>query len=278
MHGHDAHALGALLDDGRLAFLRTLGVGLEPLDEGAERRDALPLGAPREVEQPADVGERLLAGRPDREAGVRAHGGQEAGDGVGDRATVALRCRSRSTASAAATGASSGGGGSGNFRNGCRDRYRVAPGQQRTVVEREERAAQRGEHRQLVVGPLDGSERVAERLDLLALVERAAADQHVGQVARLERAHVRPRDVVAQRSEAAEQQADVRGSPRERCRPGRSRSVTFQPLDRTSQSTNAGHRVGQRLLDLPVDDLAVVAVRLRHRQRDDGRLVRQASR
>ncbi len=36
--GHDPHALGALLDDRRLARLAGDRLGLEPLDEGAERR------------------------------------------------------------------------------------------------------------------------------------------------------------------------------------------------------------------------------------------------
>ena len=67
----------------------------------------------------------------------------------------------------------------------------IAPGEQRAVVEGEERAAQRGEQRQLVLGPLDGEEHVAQGLDLLAGVERAAPDQHVPQVAGLEGAYVR---------------------------------------------------------------------------------------
>ena len=85
--------------------------------------------------------------------------------------------------------------------------------EQHVVAEGEQRAAQRPEHRQLVVRPLDRGERRAQRLDLLALVEALAADQQVRQVARLERLHVRPRDVehafVRPRVEAPEQQADV---------------------------------------------------------------------
>ena len=81
--------------------------------------------------------------------------------------------------------------------------------EQRLVVDREERAAQRREHRQLVVGPLDRRERRAHRLDLLAIVERLAADEQVRHAARLERLDVRPRHVVAEVEEAAEQEADV---------------------------------------------------------------------
>ena len=70
------------------------------------------------------------------------------------------------------------------------------PLEQRLVADREQRPAQRREHRQLVVRPLDRGERGADRLDLLAIVKRAAADQHVRDAARLERLDVRPRHVV----------------------------------------------------------------------------------
>ena len=56
---------------------------------------------------------------------------------------------------------------------------RIAILEQQVVGEREESAAQRGIDRQLVVGPLDGAERHAQRVDLLALVEAAAADEQV---------------------------------------------------------------------------------------------------
>ena len=74
------------------------------------------------------------------------------------------------------------------------------------------------------------------------------------------------RDVVAEVLEAPEQEADVargrRGtrSPRSSHRPA---ALADQPVDERAD------RVGQRLLDLPRDDLAEVAVRARRRQRDD---------
>ena len=67
----------------------------------------------------------------------------------------------------------------------------VRPLEQLLVADREERAAQRREHRQLVVRPLDRGERGADGLDLFALVERLAADEHVRDAARLERLDVR---------------------------------------------------------------------------------------
>ena len=69
---------------------------------------------------------------------------------------------------------------------GARRRYV----EQLLVADREQRAAQRREHRQLVVGPLDRRQRRAQRLDLLALVEALAADEQVRHAARLERLDV----------------------------------------------------------------------------------------
>ncbi len=63
--------------------------------------------------------------------------------------------------------------------------------EQRFVADREERSSQRPEHRQLIVRPLEGGERRAHRLDLLALVERLAADEQMRDAARFERLHVR---------------------------------------------------------------------------------------
>src|SRR5262249_58109017 len=79
----------------------------------------------------------------------------------------------------------------------------------RAVIEGEERPAQRREERQLVLRALDAEEPVAERLALLGGVDRAAADEDVPQIARLQGAHVAPGDVLVPRSHAAEQQADV---------------------------------------------------------------------
>ena len=87
----------------------------------------------------------------------------------------------------------------------------VRPLEQLFVANREERSAQRRKHRQLIVRPLDRGEGGANRLDFFALVERAPADEHVRDAARLERLDVGPRDVGLPAHEAAEQEADVLG-------------------------------------------------------------------
>jgi hypothetical protein len=89
VNGHDPNAVGSLLDDGRLVDAAALGVLLEPAHEGAERRHRALLEATCHVEHAENVAERLFAGRPDRDAGVRARGLEELRDGVGDRASVA---------------------------------------------------------------------------------------------------------------------------------------------------------------------------------------------
>ena len=122
--------------------------------------------------------------------------------------------------------------------------WRGPVGEQHVVAEREQRAAQRAEDRQLVVRPLDRGERGAQRLDLLALVEALAADEQVRQAARLERLHVGPRHVDRRPVEASACRSGGTAGRRRapgsaRARSGRSRSVTVQPLACTSQSTNA---------------------------------------
>ncbi len=88
--------------------------------------------------------------------------------------------------------------------------------EQRFVPDREQRALERGEDGELVVGPLDGGQRGAHRLDLLALVERATADEKMTDSPRLERLHVRPGDVAGEEAvEASEQEADVSGGHRD---------------------------------------------------------------
>ena len=73
MYGHHPNALGALLDDRRIFGLTGFCVGFHALDKGAERRSAALFEAPRQVDHPQAVGERLLAGRPHRNARMRAN-------------------------------------------------------------------------------------------------------------------------------------------------------------------------------------------------------------
>ena len=114
----------------------------------------------------------------------------------------------------------------------------VAELEQRLVVDREERSLQRREDRQLVVGPFDRGERRANRLDLFAVVESAAADEQVRQPARLDRVDVAAGQVLAEADEAAEQDRDVprrrrrRAAPRRRPAARRPSSRSLRPATR----------------------------------------------
>ena len=77
------------------------------------------------------------------------------------------------------------------------------------VADRKQRSAQQRKYRQLIVGPFNRHQRGAQRLDLLAVMERPAADEQVTNAARFERVDVRTRHVGAIAEEATEKQADV---------------------------------------------------------------------
>ena len=275
MDGHHPHAFGPLLDDRRFVDLSALGILLDAFDECAERGCAS-LEVPRHVDQPLTVRERLLAGRPEGDAGMGADGLEQHGDGLGDGPAVAPHVEpaqqlqrvgdlgARGIKCCAVDG---------SHRIQVPDRERAVAidllpkREQRLVAQREERAAQRRKDLELVIGPLDRRERVAQRDDLFAIMERTPTDQDVGYAPRLERADVRPRDVGAEIPEAAEEKAICRG----RIGTGLRSSSTVQPLSLTSQSTKAPTASGNDSSMRAVDDLAEVAIRLRHRQRDDRR-------
>ena len=162
--------------------------------------------------------------------------------------------------------------GSGSLRNGCRLPMLVPEAQQ--LDRRRWRTAS-----PCSVANSDSSssghsmarQRRAQRLHLLALVERFRPHQQVRNVARFEAAHIVAGEVLAPVDEAPEQQADV---ARREPAPGFSESSasrTFQPLSWTSQSMNAHDGIRQAGVDRRLREPAR-AVRLRRRQRDDRRL------
>ncbi len=117
------------------------------------------------------------------------------------------------------------------------------------VANREKRPAQRREHRELIVRPLDRHQRGAERLNLFAVVKRLAAHEQVVDTARLERFDVLARDVLTETHEPAEQDADV---PRlERHALARIPALGDRPAALTHKPVHVrADRVGQRRLDL----------------------------
>src|SRR6266545_2742081 len=143
--------------------------------------------------------------------------------------------------------------------------------EQLLVADAEERSTQRGKHGELIVGPLDGHQRGAQRLDLVAVVERLPADEQVLDATRFERLDVRAGDVLAVADKAPEQDADVarlqrNAEPRLPPFGHRPAALMDEPVDVRT------HRVWQRALYLSRGHESVT-VRLGHRQRDEGRLL-----
>ena len=251
------------------------------VDEPAERHPAARFVLARQLGDVQHVGERLLAGAAQDEADVRARRVEQLLDRLGHRPVVApamqllqqlRRLSAIGTADASRLGRVASRSRTAGPRNAKRMEAAEAllPLQQLLVADREQRAPQRREHRQLVVRPLDRGQRRADRLDLLAIVERLAADQHVMHAARLERADVGLRHVLAEAEEAPEQDADVArldfdagSSP--------ARPLTFQPLSLTSQSMNAPTASGSDC-SIFIADMLRTPYGSGHRQRDDRRL------
>src|SRR3954468_15977376 len=77
------------------------------------------------------------------------------------------------------------------------------PFEQLLVTDRKQGTAERREHRQLVVGPLDRGECGANGLDFLAIVKRLAADEDMTNAPRLERLYVRLGHVLAETEKPA---------------------------------------------------------------------------
>ena len=209
VHGHQANAVGALLENRRLRRLRAIGRLPQLVDEPSEREAALGFVLARELGDLQHVGQHLLAAAPQHEAGVRAGASisrpmvSATGPVVSSRSARAVRRAPRPPAPGARDVV-------GHIVGTEAVSERVLR-EQLLFAEREERPAQRGEHRQRVVGPLDGGERGPQRVDLLAFVERLAADEQVRHAARLERLDIRSRHVVLVVDETAEQEAHVAG-------------------------------------------------------------------
>jgi hypothetical protein len=128
----------------------------------------------------------------------------------------------------------------------------VAKGEQAVVAQREKGSPESGEHRELVVGPLDGGERIPERQDLLAGVEGAAAHHHVRDAPPLQGPHVGTGQVAAEAGEAAEEQADVARLQRN---PRVALAIVHGPAALPDQPLEQrSHRVGVARLDLAQGD------------------------
>jgi hypothetical protein len=88
VYRHHPNTLCALLNDGRIFCLTGFGVGFHALDESPERGGAALLESARQVNHAQAVGQRLLASRPHRNAGVCPNRVEQHQYGLGDGTVV----------------------------------------------------------------------------------------------------------------------------------------------------------------------------------------------
>ena len=173
---------------------------------------------PRHVDQPLAIRKRLLAVRPERDAGVRAHRLKQRGDRLGDRAIVAPDVKQSQDIERIR-----------NLDRGGVERrtidhphwiepaglegavlaHLLPKNEERLIANSEEWASKRREDLQFVIRPLDRRQRVAKRDDFLAIVKRAPTDKNVGNAASFKRANIGSRNVNPKIAESAEENGDV---------------------------------------------------------------------
>jgi hypothetical protein len=81
--------------------------------------------------------------------------------------------------------------------------------EKRLVAEREERSSERRENLQFVVGPLDRRHGVAERDDLLSVMEGPPTDEDVRYATSFQRTDIGPRHIGSEILETAEKKSYV---------------------------------------------------------------------
>ena len=212
---HDAHPVAPLLENRGLARLTFGRLVAQMLDKPSERQAPAPIVSTGHVGDLQDVGEHLLAPRAHHQPGVRARLRQQPANGLGQRDDVALSMKTTEQVErvnnrrkpALVTLASA--------RDVVWHPKRMQPAhvmaicEQCLVVDREQRASERREQRELIVGPFDGGERRANGRHFLALVKGSSPDEQMANPACLQRVDVRSRDIGAKGVESTKQQADV---------------------------------------------------------------------
>ena len=286
VHRHDPHAVAPLLQNRRFTRLPFRRLVAQMLDEAPERQPAARFVDARHLADLQHVGEHLLAGPLHHERCVRPGLLQKLPDSPRDGNIVAAAMQPAQQLQGVGDRQESFDVGNVTRRHrrgdaeGVEATEAVPVCEERFVVDGEQRSAQGREDGELVIGPLDGGQRGAQRPHLFALVKRPAADQQVPNPARLERVDVGPRHVGAPTVETPEEQGDVPcidryalllGTLRSRARslPGHGpAALAHQPVDEGADGIGEGHLDGLR------GHASAVPVRARHRQRHHARLGR----
>ena len=191
---------------------------------------------PRHVDQPLTVRERLLTVLPEGDAGMGADGLQQHGDGLRDGPAVAPHVKPPQELQRVGdldAGAMESCPVDGSHRVEVPGRERAVAidllpkHEQRLIAQREEGSAQRRKDLELVIGPLDRGDGVAQRDDLFAIMERTSPDQDVGYAPRFQRTNIGSRDVCAEIAEAAEENCDMPWPDRDGAAPPLRPSIHF---------------------------------------------------
>ena len=272
VHRHQPNAVAPLFENRRLGRLAAVCLIAELLDEAAERHAAVHFVLSRQLGDVEHVSQRLLPRRSEHERDVCPCRIEQLRDRVGDGPVIPAAVQPAQPAQRVGNRTPFGRNVLGYAKRMQRT-VSLAVVDQRFVVDREKRPTQRRIHRQLVVRPLDGRERRAHRFHFFAIVKRLAAHEQVRHAAGFERLHVRPRHVFAKMQKAAEQQAHMaRLDPYCNWHFVADGALRHLPVARRQQPVNERTDCGgQRFFNRVAGD-APLAVRLGHRQRDDGRL------
>src|SRR5262249_37576605 len=162
------------------------------VDETPKGNTAADFVLPRELSDMHHVRERLLPSRSQDESDVRSCLGEQPVDRIGDRSIIPAAMQLLQEAQRIGNRAQMPdriaderellpGVAAQLFRHaeGVKDAKSMPKLEQLLIVYRKERAFQRREHRQLIVGPFDCGERRANGFDLRPAVERLAADEQM---------------------------------------------------------------------------------------------------
>ncbi len=118
-----------------------------------------------------EIGQRLLAGRPDGDSRVRARLREQHRECLRNRAAISSAMQFLDHVKRAAHFENARGWLAFQFAKRMKACLSLAEFKQRAVGEREDRPAHRREDQQLVIGTFDRAEQIADRDHFLALVE-----------------------------------------------------------------------------------------------------------
>src|SRR5258705_474140 len=179
MHRHDAHAVDSLFHDRRIADITTLSFFIKPVDKRPERDRSIRFTSAHHVCHSHDIRECLFTSRPVGESGMSTRKGEQCPDSLGDRTVIPPAMKFPQDPKRF-----------GNLKQRLWQVTRWLPErmqcralaairEQLRIGEGEEWSSQRRKDSEFIIGPLNRSERVADRFYFLSRMERASANEKV---------------------------------------------------------------------------------------------------